>query len=153
MKADCAIKRMCKDEKNHECVGQKIHREARAEVLGRRKISPLFPKRCSHCLFTFRQTNYVIILISKKQVLTVRASKSLTSSLQSERKGKEQAQYKDALTSDSACGITFPEWLSSTNIFQHKGTAEDPSLLFRFYDKVLRFGMPSSAVFFWRWWW
>lgn len=66
MKADCAIKRMCKDEKNHECVGQKIHRDARAEVLGTRKISPLFPNSCTHCLFTFRQTNYVIISISKK---------------------------------------------------------------------------------------
>lgn len=81
MKADCAVKRMCKDEKNHECVGQKIHREARAEVLGTRKIPPLFLNSCTHYLFPFRQTNDAITLTSKKQVLRTGASKSLISSL------------------------------------------------------------------------
>lgn len=61
--------------------------------------------------------------------------------------GKAQAQYKDALTSDSAGGITTPEWLSSTNILQRKGTVEDPSLHLRFYDKVLCFGMPLVCCF------
>lgn len=81
MKADCAVKRMCKEEKQHERVGQKIHREVRAEALGTRKISPLFLDSCTCYLFTFRQRNDAIILTSKKQVLKIRASKSLISSL------------------------------------------------------------------------
>lgn len=73
MKADHAVKRMCKDEKHHEHVGQKIHREARTQVLGKKKIT-LVLNSCTYYLFTFRQTNDVIILISEKQVLRVRAS-------------------------------------------------------------------------------
>lgn len=71
-KSDCAVKRMCRDEKNHELVWQKTHREAKAVVLGRRKISPLFLHSWTHCLYTLRWTNYVIFLISKKQVFKVR---------------------------------------------------------------------------------
>lgn len=65
MKVDFAVKRMCRDEKNHELAGQKTHRETTAVVLGRRKI-PLFLHSCPRCLFTFRQINCVIFLIPEK---------------------------------------------------------------------------------------
>lgn len=141
-KSDCAVKRMCRDEKNHELVWQKTHREAKAVVLGRRKISPLFLHSWTHCLLTLRWTNYVVFLISKKQVFKVRGSKRLASSLH-----RVGGQWKKGLSQTlwGCChfwgGTALPKWLKSTNIFQCKGTAEDPSLHLWFYD--MRWHAPS----------
>lgn len=92
---------MCRDEKNHELVGQEIHREARALVLGRWKISPLFLHSCTHCLFTFRWTNYVISDLWEIGLLTVRVSKRPASFLHraggQRKKGLSQTLHEDAV--------------------------------------------------------
>lgn len=101
-KADCAVKRMCRNQKNHELLAHKTHREAKAVLLGRRKTSPLFLHSCTHSLFTFRWTNCVIFLISEKLIFSVSVSKRPASSLHrvggQRKKGLSQTLCEDAVT-------------------------------------------------------